>query len=524
MKRFAWIAMAMVLVMATGAAATAAELKVRGQVQAWARAVDNWDFEKSKSRNNNYAYEDDFTVEERARLFFDFVANKDLKFILQLQIGNGAWGQDGFGLGQGDGGTNKSTALRTRQAYLDFNVPDTQVNVKAGFFTLALPGYVGDSAILNEETSAIVATAPIIDKTLSVLVGYARLYDNTVANNTNNAVGTGFNSYGMRDEFDAAILALPVKFDGVEATPFFVYGWAGKQSLNDDIAYFGPRSGLVDAGITRGLLTPGLRMAYSAGTPYSFQHDLNAWWGGLATKLTMFDPIWFAFDFNYGSLSGGGSPNADGGTAWDNSKVNDRAGWLVDFAVGYNGLDFMKPKFTFAYTSGEDSDPTNGSERMPSLSQQMMYTPMWLGNSLSSSVGTMGAPTRGGSEHFGFWLLSLVIEKITYMENLSHDFTVAYIKGTNSASLLTDPTMLAGTRTSGGLFNYMPGHFLTTKDSLVEVDLHTYYNIFKELRLVMEAGYIFQSLDKDTWNTYLGTTDFQPSNAAKCMLGLVYDF
>ncbi len=528
MKRFAWIAMVMALVMVMGVAASAAELKVRGQVQVWARTVDNWDFEKSKSRNNNYPYEDDFTVDERARLFFDFVANKDLKFVLQLQIGAATgWGQDGFGLGQGDARTNTSTMLKTRQAYLDFNLPDTKINTKAGFFTLALPGYVGDSAILNEETSALVVSAPIIENTVSILAGYARLYDNTAANNTSNPNNLGIagsnRGYGMRDEFDAAVLALPTKFDGIEATPFFVYGWAGKDALADSIATYG-RGGLVDGGITRGLLTPAARLAYAGGAPYPFQHDLNAWWGALATKVTMFDPIWFAFDFNYGSLTGGGVPNGDSGGVWDNTKVNDRSGWLVDFALGYNGLDFMKPKLSFVYTSGEDSDPTNGSERMPTLSQQMMYTPMWLGNSLSSSSGTMGAPTRGGSEHMGFWLVSLGLEKISYMENLSHDFYLAYIKGTNSASLLTDPTMLAGNRISTGLFNYMPGHFLTTKDSLVEVDLHTYYNIFKELRLVMEAGYIFQNIDKDTWNTYLGTNDFQPANAAKCMIGLVYDF
>ncbi len=530
MKRFTWIAMILALVMVTATAASAAELKARGQVQIWARAVDNWDFEKSSSRHNAMSYEDDFTIDERARLYFDFIANENLKFVLQLQIGSGSWGQDGFALGQGDARTNTSTTIKTRQAYLDFNVPDSKVNVKAGFFTLILPGYVGDSAILNEETSALVVTAPIIDNALSLLVGYARLYDGSNANNTNNAVTGTKSGYGLRDEFDAAILALPVKTAGFEATPFFVYGWAGKDSLNDDIlAYRSSANTLNDSGIVRGLLTPGARL--SGTNPYSFQNDLNAWWGGLAAKLTMFDPIWMALDFNYGSLSGGGVPNADTGTVWDNKHVNDRAGWLVDFAIGYNGLDYMKPKLYFVYTSGEDSDPTNGSERMPTLSQQMLYTPMWLGNSLSSSVGTMGAPTRGGSEHMGFWLAALAIEKIQSMDKLSHDFTLAYIRGTNSASLLTSPQMLAGggNRAFGGLFNYLPGHFLTTKDSLVEIDLNTSYQIFQELKAVMEAGYIFQSINKNLWNSYMsgvngGDFDLKTSNAFKCMVGLVYDF
>ena len=312
MKRFTLIAMVFALVLAVAGGASAAELKVRGQVQAFGNGQDNWDFTKSKSVNNNFAYEDDFTIDERARLYFDFIANENLKFVLQLQVGNGRWGQDGFALGQGDARTNTASAVRTRQAYLDFNLPDTLVNVKAGYMTVTLPGYVGGSAILDDEAGALLVSAPIIDKTLSVLVGYMRLMDNTNANNTNNAVsGTG-NGYGMRDEFDAAVLALPIKLDGIEAVPFFVYGWAGKDALNDAwnsyTAQTGATTSATDTNRIRGLLSPGLSANTLNGiAPLRFQKDISAWWLGLTGKVTMFDPIWFAAGFNYGSLSGGGT-------------------------------------------------------------------------------------------------------------------------------------------------------------------------------------------------------------------------
>jgi hypothetical protein len=522
MKRFATTAMVFALVLAFAGLASAAELKVRGQVQAYGRAMDNWDFEKSKSRNNNRAYEDDFDIAERARLFFDFVANKDLKFIMQLQIGNGFWGQDGFGLGQGDGGTNKSTALRVRQAYLDFNIPDTTVNAKAGYMTVTLPNNYG-SSILDEEAAALLVSTPIIDKTLSVLVGYMRLWDTTSGNNTTS--NTGSRSYGMRDEFDAAVLALPVKLDGFEATPFFVYGWGGKDSLSDSISLSSSTSQTGDGGRIRGLLAPMVSAVYSTAGDTKFQKDLSVWWTGFSGKMTMFDPFWASASFNYGSLKGG--QNVDGAVPPnDNKHINDRAGYLFDLGIGYNGLDMVKPEIFFAYTSGEDSDPTNGSERMPLLNLNAKYTSFWFAGSSFGDGDMTQNVSAYRNEHIGYWLLGLALKKITFMEKLTHDFTFAYIKGTNSASLLEDAnTRGFGSGAAG--YPYQAGHFLTTKDSLYEFDFNTQYQLFSELKAIVEFGYIVQSLHKDTWNTYYGTTgvnDVKFENAFKAMFGLTYDF
>lgn len=484
-------------------------------------------------------------------MFFDFIANENLKFVLQLQVGggntNGGWGRDGFALGQGDSATGKNTSIMTRQAYLDFNVPDTLVNVKAGYMTVTLPGYVGGSSILDDEVSAALVTAPIIDKTLSVLVGYMRLWDASSANNTVNRNSQTFGGYGMRDEFDAFVLALPIKLDGIEAAPFFVYGWGGKDSLNDPYQNNPLNGPSGDKGRLRGLLTPGLganSVVAGSTNPVKFQKDLSAWWAGLTGKVTMFDPIWFAAGFNYGSLSGGQA--IDGAVAgWDNKHILDRAGWIADFAIGYNGLSMVKPKIWFAYSSGEDSDPLNGSERMPMLSAYPKYTPFYFGNSISSSSGTMLANVDQANERAGYWALGLTLEKITFLEKLTHDFYFAYIKGTNSASLLTDPNLAfggnanvdlrrGGIAANGGTTQpgaYMPGQFLTTKDSLFEFDFNTQYKIFEELTAVVELGYIIQNLDKDTWNTYmLGSSNPANNNglkfndAIKCMVGLSYDF
>lgn len=524
MKRFALIAMVMALVMAFAGAASAAELKAKGQVQAYGFATDNWDFEKSASRWDTRTYEDDFQIAERARLMLNFIANENLKAVVQLQIGNGFWGQSGFGLGQGDGATGLSTSLRVRQAYLDFNIPDTKVNVKAGYLTATLPNTYG-SSILDDEVGALLVSAPIIEKTLSVLVGYTRLWDDSgrSGNNTRNAAAK---AAGMRDEFDAALLALPFTMDGVSATPFFVYGWAGKGAL--DQAINTASSATSDAARVRGLLSPNPQ--FQSANPYTFQKDISAWWLGLNTKITMFDPIWAALNVNYGSLKGGGA--VDGAAApYDSKKVNDRSGYLIDFGIGYTGLDMVKPELFFAYTSGEDSDPTNGSERMPAISGLAKYTPFYFGGSAFGD-GSIGDNVSGyRTEHLGFWTLGLALKKITFMEKLTHDFYFAYIAGTNSKNLLNDTNMItaAQTRDAAGVFPYQPGHFLTTKDSLFEFDFNTQYKIYEELTAMVELGYIVQSLNKDQWNAYLSSTvngnaDFKPSNAFKAMFGLSYDF
>jgi hypothetical protein len=504
------LALVLALVVAWAASASAAELKVRGAIIADSQWGDGGyaSFWAAKDGGN---YQDKHNIEERARIMWDFVANENLKFTMQTQIGAGMWGQGGFGLGQGDGATGKSTALRVREAYMDFNVPDSDVNVKAGYMLMYLPAAnPGGSPILNDESAAVaMVTVPVIKDTVSVLVGYARLWDSTNANNTANNAGTGTSSYGLRDELDAAILAVPVTWNKIEATPWMVYGWGGKNSLTD--AQFGSDryTGLLSAGPQQ-----------TGNLNKSFQKDLTVWWAGLATTVKMFDPIVFGFDYNYGSVSGAGS--VDGaGAPWDSKNVNNRAGWYVDTFIRYTGLDMVKPELFFAYGSGEDSDPTNGSERMP-----LLYNGGYaLGVSWWTGGSNFGQTDMGGdSRHSGFWALGLSLNDITFMEKLSHDFMFMYAQGTNSADLLRDANTPA--YSWGGAYN--AGHFLTTKDHFFEFDLNTKYKIYDELTAIMELGYINMNTNKDLWNDYMygvgSARTYKASDAYKVAMGLKYAF
>lgn len=65
------------------------------------------------------------------------------------------------------------------------------------------------------------------------------------------------------------------------------------------------------------------------------------------------------------------------------------------------------------------------------------------------------------------------------MENLSHALSVTYVQGTNNKHNRIAPD----------------DGYLTTKDSLVEIDFNTTYNIYQNLATVLEIGYIIEDFD-----------------------------
>ncbi len=521
MKKLTLLALVLTLVVAWAATASAVELKVRGAIIADSMWGDGGNAQFWDAKNGG-PYQDKHNIEERARLCFDFIASENLKFTTQFQIGTGMWGQNSFALGQGDARTNGSAAVRTREAYFDFNIPNSDVNVKAGYMLMYLPAaYEGGSPILNDEAAGVaLVTIPVIKDTLAVLVGYTRLWDSSSSNNTSNAVTGRNNGYGMKDELDAAILALPITYNKVEVTPWMVYGWGGKDALNDTV--LGSANTQTEA---IGLLAPRADRALTGVNGRSFQNNFNVWWAGLAATVKMFDPIVFGADYNYGSLTG--MKAVDGATApFDSNKLAERKGWYADAFVKYTALEMVKPQLFFAYSSGEDSDPTNGSERMPILYNggYALGISWWTGGSNFSQTD-MG----GDNRHIGFWALGLSLNDITLMEKLSHDFMFMYAKGTNSASLLRDPNVIA--QAGLGTTQIAPGHFLTTKDQFFEIDLNTKYKIYDELTAILELGYINMNTNKDLWNDYLygltpaaGTRLYKSADAYKVATGLKYAF
>lgn len=472
MKKLAIFAILATLVLGLAGTASAVDIEAKGQFQFQANIMDNSDFLSAK---NNGQREDDLNFWFRARTQFRFIANENLMAELYVEYKNRIGdGKNNWDLSNTTNGSGNN-ALGVKRAFLQYRFPGTEVLTTAGLFNINLPGAAaGNLALGDLDAGAMVVSTPITDQ-FAVAVGYVRPYD---ANATDGTWGSA--NIDMKDEIDLFYAALPITIDGIEATPYFMYGLFGKHT-------FSSVSG--NAGLT-------------APSAAAFNKDATAWWLGTSFSMNMFDPIVVNADVLYGAIDA-------------NQKQNDRSGWMMDASIAYTGFDFVQPKVVFAYTSGEDDKTDNGSERLPSYNNDWAFGSYYFGGSALTSADL------NNQNQVGFWTIGLSLEDISFLDKLSHDIHFLYIKGTNDKDLIKN--------NSAGLTNIVAdGNFLTTDDQAFEIDLNTNYQIYDELAAIVEFGYINMDLSKSTWENYGGAAGTARAGkddpALKFAVGLVYKF
>jgi predicted porin len=295
---------------------------------------------------------------------------------------------------------------------------------------------------------------------IAMTAGWARAYD---PNDDEAAYNSTLDN--QKDEADIIFLALPVTMDGIAVTPFYATGIIGKD--NDDLNQAGTK-------------------------------DEHPWWLGVNAKVDMLDPIVILADLDYGKW------NSDNDT-------RDSSGWYFDLAVDYK-MDMMTPEVFFVYSSGDDSNDNDGSERMPTLSTEA-YGPTtfgFAGSSFAKADGVIGCKTSNGTTSIdwsddaglglGLWALGFKLKDMTFMEGLSHDFILMYARGTNDKKNTSE---------------------FTEKDSLWEVDLNTKYQMYENLAAIVELGYVKVNLSDDE----SADRDKLADDAAwKMAVGFKYDF
>ncbi len=408
MKRFACAALLASMLFGAAWSASAAELKTRGSIDVYGQWSQNlYDF------NSDISDADNNSINQRVRMYFDYVASQNLKGVVGFEIDTD-WGFDaGFGTDQSNRGSSTSTtgSVEIKHAYIDFTYPDSVVNIKAGMQAVALPGVFG-SPIFDDDAPAIVVSAPINDM-FALTAGFMRGQDT----NTDNIVSTPKDK-----ELDASFLAAPIKLDGFAITPYFAYGWVGED--------------------------------------YKTSEAYNVWWLGANAELTMFDPLTFAADLMYGSTSG--------------LDENDN-GWYGALAASYK-FDMVTPTLFFTYASGDNDDATDGSEIMPTLSEGWNISPMTGIRAFSTTWDTWGLTGLPQEAGLGMWTAGLKLDKIQFIDNLSHTLVVAYLKGTSdqdSAQLFDDDS------------------------HAWEVYLANTYKIYENLSAVVEFDYFAPSFNDD---------------------------
>ncbi|MGE4440229.1 MAG: outer membrane homotrimeric porin [Desulfomicrobium sp.] len=366
MKRFALVALLAAMLFGVASSASATELKVKGNLDVHGMWSANLrDFDSDNGDGDNYY------TSQRMRTYFTFQAHENLKAVLGLEINN-VWGD-----AAGDWGTDGVDTMRVKHAYMDFNFPDTAINVKAGLQGVALPSVFGNP-VFDDDAAALVISAPINDM-FGLTVGYSR-----GADNTNNYSTTSVS----KDDVDMFFLAAPITLDGFSVAPYFAYAAVGKNATYE-------------------LTTQGV----------DADDDTDIWVLGANAALTMFDPFTLEMDLIYGE--------------GENDNLETK-GWYGALAASYK-MDMVTPILFTTYATGF-SDDADDHDVLPTLAEGWALTP-YLGGARAFATGASDGfatdTAKIGNDGTGLWTIGLILADISFVDKLSHNLTIAYAEGTS---------------------------------------------------------------------------------------------
>lgn len=482
MKRIVTLLLAAGLVLGAAAGSQAADIKAKG----------NWTFSWQLGDNNLFEKNGDkFTAKQRLRTQIDVIASESLKGVLFLEMGDQNWGSSKDGASLGTDGK----IVKVRYSYVDWVIPQTDAKVLMGLQNFSLPGFISNNPILgggSADGAGITISGQFTENVGASLFWLRAENDNT----------DGYRGNPSSNAMDFVGLTVPMTFDGVKVTPWAMYGALGRDSFTngDGVNKYDPVTGELISGpgsVANGLLPTGVDGAMLKGADLD-RHG-NAWWVGVASELTYFDPFRFALDAAYGSADMGSIGGFD----------VERSGWFASILGEYK-MDYFTPGILFWYASGDDSNWANGSERMPVVEGSWTASSYGFDDNFGRDACDMIGLTNDGK--MGVYLQA---KDISFMEDLTHIFRVGFIKGTNNTEMARQG-IASPTGTSGREL------YLTTADKAWEVNFDTQYKIYKDLTLAVEIGYINLDLDKGVWGK--GTVDSYRENNVRGAVTLQYTF
>ena len=459
--------------------------------------------------NKKRHHEDTFNAGQRVRLQLDAVASESLSGTVFFEIGDQMWGNAESGGALGADGKE----VKVKNAYIDWMVPNTDLKLRMGLQAVAMPNVAGGSAIMDGDAAAVVASYQFNDNVGLTALWMRPLNDNyTGTNAAGEAYGNGYNNY--LDNMDLFALMLPLKFDGVELTPWAMYGMQGKNTRFNE-GGVGTADGALD--VTLPGYLPGMNEFALGKTGKAYG---SMFWAGLPVAITAFDPLNIEFDINYGYVEAMGRYDVlKRGTdlVRGNSK---REGWLVKALVEYK-MDWGTPGIFGWYASGDDGNVKNGSERLPSIAGAGNFTSFMGDGNLAWGTGYNFYDNN--LTYAGTWGVGLQIADVSFVEDLKHTFRVAYWGGTNSPSMVK--YMGSGVAWNDTTAT-QDGPYLTTNDGLLEFNLVNSWQIYENLEANLELGYIVNMMDKDTWDKSYITEkrNWSKQDAWKAQLIFAYTF
>ncbi len=495
MKKIGTLFLAMGLFFGLSSGASAIDFKARGQ---WIMSFDYGQHMRFTDSHTTGADrgEDEFEASQRVRLQLEAVASESLSGTAYFEIGKSFWGAGNDTPNGGAAlGADAANVIRLKNAYLDWVAPRTDLKVRMGIQPMSLPGFTTGSNVFDDDTAGISLSLPISEHAALTAFWARPLNDNLGRQSDETSFGQGF-----LDNMDLFALVLPLSFDGVRLSPWVMAGGIGPNLFSGGDGITGTTGGTSHAYLNSGLFPAGggrYRDGSAAPQPGEYA---TVWWTGLTGDITFWDPFRIAFDVNYGSVD------------WEGERW-DRRGWLASLLLEYK-TDWGTPGLVGWYASGDDGNPANGSERMPSVSVNNI-------NNGFSNLAFNGHPCIGreslvGRDMSGTWGIGVRLKDVSFVENLKHTLRVNLIGGTNST------TMAGRYLSDGGAGNFdrdyydtkvylgpnsawmgMNPLYLTTEDHVLEIGFSTEWKMYENLTVFLDAGYLATWLDqsKSVWGT-----------------------
>ncbi len=515
MKRIASLVLAGILGLGCTSVASAVEFKVKGYYDFAFGLQENANAGTRGSTFYDANGGDNFAARQRFRTQIDIIASEALKGVLYFEIGTIDWGRDNKSTGKtGDGSGGSLSAdgvnIKTRRAYIDWYVPNTQLNFRVGIQGLALPGAMAGSPVFDDDVAAYVGSYKFNDQ-FALTAFWARPYDNQE--------NDGWDQ-NKRDEMDLFGLMAPITLDGFKITPWGVYSTIGQGAGNGS-------KGLRDIYVSdKNGLYSGINYN-NGGTDYHSDLVLregsggNSWWAGSAFEVSILDPIVFKADVMYGSMTLNNAWQTNNLTEGTRTRDDYRSrGWFLDAAIDYKA-SWGTPGLFGWYSTGDDlGDVEDGKfGRMPTFAGTTPnFKPGSFGfDGSQNDVMTDSVVTRTG---IGFWGVGAQVKDISFLQDLKHTVRVLYYAGTNDQDIVEKYLGEVGS------FGLQPNDlYLGTKENAIEVNFDHSYKIYENLLLMVDLGYIHLNLDDSRKVGSSGDTNWaNTEDAWKAQMGFRYSF
>ena len=479
MKKLMTLALAAGMLLGAATGASAIDFKAKGQ---WLMGFSAGDgslvshVKDNKASNHNKAADTDdiFGASQRLRLQLDAVASEALSGTVFFEIGDQVWGDNDNGGALGADGK----FVELKRAYIDWMVPQTDLKVRMGIQGLALPSFTTNASQIIDDDVAAVTLNYQFNENVGLTAFWARPY-----NDNNGYKWDGKNGdQNYMDNMDMFAVLLPLTFDGVKVTPWVMYAAMGPGMFDNW------NNEKFNAGNAWNRASTGMISGFTGTDPLDTYG--NAFWAGVTGEVTYWDPFRIAWDVNYGSA------------AYADEKMN-REGWLASLLLEYK-LDWGTPGIYGWYSTGDDNNPRNGSERMPVVSAN--------GNNDFSNFAFNGNPYIAredvlGSTMVGTWGIGARLKDMSFLEDLKHTLRVNFMGGTNAPKMAkyvrendfyTKRGVEYGYGVGGDAFDPI---YLTTEDYALEVGLTNTYKMYDNFTIMLDAAYLALWLDdsRSTW-------------------------